>query len=107
MADATSVSETNAKEEVAAELVPEVNISSILYHFLLKYFLSLLRVFVRMLRSRKMARRSQTAGSGTARNCMKTSMSHWTKRFLDCGTRDREISRKEREKDYQKTRRKR
>ena len=107
MADATSVSEANAKEEVAVELVSEVNISSILYHFLLKYFSSLPRVFDRLLRSRKMARRRQTARSRTARNCMKTSMLHWTKQFLDCGTRDREISRKEREKDCQKTRKKR
>ena len=45
------MSETNAKEEVAVELVPEVNITSTLYNFLLKYFLSLLRVFDRMLRS--------------------------------------------------------
>ena len=38
MADATSVSETNAQEEVAVELVPEINVSNILYNFLLKYF---------------------------------------------------------------------
>jgi hypothetical protein len=107
MADGKSVSDAK-KEEFTAELVAEVEVSNAFQQFVMEDFLSLLLFPLRKQALQKTVKPSQTVRrqAAQARLFKKSSMLYWTMQFRNFGTSVQEISRKEREKDCQRMRRK-